>query len=103
MNFESREHLAAWSKRTPAGKRSALAADRASEIDRIWFESNPGVNSYTRVAIKDEFPPIGHPAAFVHVEQLGPGVRMRRALVPMTHGDPPDENSFFVVIPGDFK
>jgi len=63
--------------------------DTAADVDREWFEAHPGQDRYVRRPIPGEFGPGGNglkappppgQTVMVGVEQLAPGVRMRRAV-----------------------
>lgn len=57
--------------------------EQVSEADRAYFEQHPGAVSYVRSFVPGEFGqerPL--PGAVVIVEQIAPGVRRRRAVVP---------------------
>jgi hypothetical protein len=53
------------------------AVELASESDRQWFEDHPGANSRIRLSIAGELP-AGCNSVFIHVEQIEPGLRIRR-------------------------
>jgi hypothetical protein len=60
---------------------TAIAAliDRLMEIDRQWFEDRPSERAYMRPAVPGEFwPHTDLRADVVVVEQVVPGLRMRR-------------------------
>ena len=60
------------------------ALEAASEADRRWFESHPGVNRYVRQRVIGEFGPMESEIPtdlfpWTDVVQIGPGVRLRQA------------------------
>jgi len=64
--------------------------DTAADVDRQWFENNPGRDVYVRRPIPGEWGPCGNGlpgppppglCVMVEVEQLSPGARMRRPVV----------------------
>jgi hypothetical protein len=62
------------------------AIERASELDRLYFENNPDETEYIREIIPGEFgshvftPEAGEPK-HVRVAQLAPGVRTRKPIL----------------------
>lgn len=61
----------------------ARVEDAASELDRIWFEVNPGETRRTRDPLPGEMRwaiPPGHDLVRVDVYQLAPGLRVRHCI-----------------------
>ena len=52
------------------------AIERASELDRVYFEQHPGETEYVRPIVPGEFPPEVD-ANNVMVTQVTPGIRVR--------------------------
>lgn len=73
----------------PPGDDEMLAAERASSVDRRWFERHPGADAYARVAVPHEADrfmglqgwqvPPGHHLVVV-AEQVEPGRRLRHPM-----------------------
>lgn len=83
MIFDSKETFHRWYTSTNAGKCHSLAAEAASEMDRKWFEDNPGEEFYVRALVPNEFPPaspgLNDSIVCVLVHQVKPGFRIRAA------------------------
>ena len=52
--------------------------DKVMDRDREYFRRNPGERVYVRPYVPGELWPLRYEADFVEVEQVAPGVRLRR-------------------------
>jgi hypothetical protein len=70
-------------RETPIG----AVMDEASQRDRAYFETHPGVTSYRRLRVAGELGPVERDAdrlgvVQVEVTQIRPGIRVRAPVVP---------------------